>query len=111
IAVDGDGDAYITGVTSSTDFPIVNAVQPVFGGGTEDAFVVKVNPAGSALVYSTYLGGGSFDIGFGIAVDADCRNAYVVGGTNSADFPITPGTFQPGYGGRVDAFVVRISEP
>src|SRR5205807_2241996 len=57
IAVDAAGNAYVTGLTGSTDFPTVNAVQPAFGGGSSDAFVAKLDPTGSALVYSTYLGG------------------------------------------------------
>ncbi|MDA2929354.1 SBBP repeat-containing protein [Acidobacteria bacterium AH-259-O06] len=92
IAVDPEGNAYVTGFTSSTDFPTANALQPAFGGGDFDAFVAKLNPTGSALVYSTYLGGSGNDQGLGIAVDAD-GNAYVTGGADS-DFP-TANALQP----------------
>ena len=85
IAVDAAGNAYVTGETSSPDFPTANPVQPS-PGGNWDAFVAKLNPAGSALVYSTYLGGSQGDGGSGIAVDA-AGNAYVTGGTNSTNFP------------------------
>ena len=71
IAVDNNGNAYITGSTASTDFPTVNAVQPNYGGG--DAFVTKLNATGTALVYSTYLGGGGYDEGNGIAVDSSAE--------------------------------------
>src|SRR5216684_8850553 len=77
IAVDSSGNAYVTGVTQSTDFPTKNPLQSVNGGG-RDVFVSKINAAGSALVYSTYLGGSGDDYGFGIAVDST-GNAYVTG--------------------------------
>src|SRR5208337_325915 len=85
IAADSAGNAYVTGFTQSTDFPTVDPFQSSYGGA-EDAFVAKLNPAGSALVYSTYLGGSNEDNGFGIAVDA-AGNAYVTGRTYSTDFP------------------------
>jgi hypothetical protein len=71
IAVDTSGNAYVTGQTESTNFPTASPVQAsYFGGGVSDAFVAKLNPAGSALVYSTYLGGNYFDLGRGIAVSS-----------------------------------------
>jgi len=93
IAVDSAGNAYVTGYTSSTDFPTMNPLQPSYGGDYYDAFVAKINPVGSAFVYSTYLGGSQQDNGSGIAVDS-AGNAYVTGGTNSTNFPTTPGAFQ-----------------
>jgi hypothetical protein len=87
IAVDTTGAAYVAGRTSSSDFPTVNPVQAVYGGGMADAFVSKVNAAGSALVYSTYLGGDGFDQG-GIAVNPS-GSAYVTGWTQSTNFPTT----------------------
>src|SRR5205823_3749119 len=69
IAVDPAGNAYVTGFTKATDFPTANPLQPAFGGGVQDAFVAKLNPSGSALVYSTYLGGSNDDQGNGIAAD------------------------------------------
>jgi hypothetical protein len=109
IAVDVSGNAYVTGVTASTNFPTtVGAFQTTFGGGTNDAFVVKLNPTGSALVYSTYLGGNSDDSGLGIAVDAS-GDAYVAGVTASANFP-TMGAFQIAFGGGTsDAIVAKLN--
>ena len=68
------------------------ALQTTYGGGS-DAFVAEINPPGSALIYSTYLGGSSFDVAYGIAVDG-VGNGYVTGWSNSTDFPTTPGAFQ-----------------
>ena len=96
VAVDRAGNAYVTGDTASNDFPTVNAMQPSFGGGG-DAFVAKINPTGSALLYSTYLGGSNRDHGASIAVDPD-GDAYVAGYTMSADFP-TANALQGKFGG------------
>jgi Bacterial Ig-like domain (group 3)/Beta-propeller repeat len=106
IAVDSAGNAYVTGGTSSTDFPTMNPLQPA-NGGAYDVFVSKINPSGSTLVYSTYLGGSSGDIGYGIAVDS-AGDAYVVGQTASPDFP-TVNPLQPTFGGVGDAFVAKIN--
>jgi len=87
IAVDSSGSAYVAGFAGSTDFPVVSPMQ-LHLAGADDAFVTKFNPAGSALMYSTYLGGGSEDQAYGLAVDR-AGNAYVTGRTNSSDFPLT----------------------
>ena len=93
IAVDSSGSAYVTGVTTSIDFPTVNPLQGSHisccvgsNGVRSDAFVTKLNPGGSALVYSTYLGGFDSDAGNGIAVDSS-GGAYIIGSTLSTDFP------------------------
>ena len=93
IAVDISGNAYVTGVTASTNFPTANAIQPVSGGPSNDAFVTKLNTQGSALVYSTYLGGSDIDEARGIAVDAN-GNAYVTGRSSSQDFPVVAGAIR-----------------
>jgi uncharacterized protein (TIGR03437 family) len=107
IAVDSTGNPYVTGVTNSPDFPVINAVQPTRGGffTNNDAFVTKLSPDGTSIVYSTYLGGSGFDQGSSIAVDA-AANAYVTGNTSSFDFPTTP--FPPRLAGPSDAFVTKI---
>ena len=92
IAVDASGNTYVTGVTEANNFPLVNPIQSSFGG-MSDAFVTKLNAAGSALVYSTFLGGDSADSGRGIAVDS-AGNAYIVGGTSSRTFPVTLGALK-----------------
>jgi hypothetical protein len=86
IAVDGNGNAYLTGTTTSNDFPLVNPFQSSLSGPS-DAFVSVLNPNASAFVYSTYLGGSSTDQGFGIAVDST-GEAYVTGSTSSTNFPL-----------------------
>jgi len=111
IDVDAKGNAYVTGATASTDFPSKNPLQPT-SGGNMDAFVTKLNQQGSALVYSTYLGGSAPDTSFSIAVDAK-GNAYVTGYTNSSDFP-TKNPLQASSGNNgntfvADAFVAKLN--
>jgi Beta-propeller repeat len=96
VAVDSTGDAYVAGATASTDFPTVSPVQSGNGGGGSDAFVAKLNPTGSALIYATYLGGSGFDGSAGIAIDSS-GDAYVSGSTRSTDFP-TKNAEQPACG-------------
>jgi hypothetical protein len=111
IVVDGSGNAYITGYTMSGNFPTQDPVQLDHGGGGYpdiDAFVVKLNASGSALIYSTYVGGSNGESGYGIAVD-DVGNAYITGETYSSDFP-TQDPLQPDCGGHADVFVAKIGE-
>src|SRR5438067_13747664 len=89
IAIDASGSAYVTGSTNSTDFPTSAALQRTNAGGT-DAFLAKLTPDGSALAYSTYLGGSSNDNAYGIAVDGTDQ-AYVTGATSSTNFPTAHG--------------------
>src|SRR5258707_9168004 len=106
IAADSSGAVYITGVTTSADFPIVSGTQRP-SGSLSDAFVAKLNPAGTAIVYTTYLGGSGRDSGNAIAVDSS-GNAYVAGDTESSDFP-TLNPIQNAIGGRRNAFVAKLS--
>ena len=116
IAVDSSGNASVGGWTTAVDFPTVNAFQPT-SPANKHGFVTKLNASGSALVYSTYLGGSVGDEVDGLALDAS-GNAYVTGGTDSPDFP-TLNAFQPAYGGHGtapnilsdlgDAFVTKLS--
>ena len=107
IAVYDDGNAYITGYTNSSDFPVYNAYQGNFGGGSYDVFVIKLSSNGDTLIYSTYLGGSSDDRGFGIAVDDD-GNAYITGTTDSSNFP-TEKPLRSGNAGKHDVFVTKLS--
>jgi hypothetical protein len=111
IAVDASGGAYVTGVTRSGDFPTTPSAFQTAPGGGDDAFVAKFNPSGSALIYSTFLGGNGLDQGIRIVVDSlPNPNAYVVGATGSTNFPTTPGAFQIAFqGGNMDAFVAKIN--
>jgi uncharacterized protein (TIGR03437 family) len=106
IAIDAGGNAYIVGSTFSTDFPVMNPFQGT-RGAQEDAFVAKINPTGTALVYSTYLGGNNVDEGNGIAVDA-AGSAYVTGYTASTNFPLQS-PFRGSNAASVDAFVTKIN--
>ena len=113
IAADSAGSAYITGRTSSQDFPIVGAIQPVYGGGDSDAFVSKLAPDGKTLTYSGFLGGSGTEnlIGStGIGVDSS-GNAYVTGDTQSTDFPTRNALRSAKNGGAStsDGFVAKIN--
>ncbi len=106
IAVDNFGNCYVTGYTESDNFPTKNPFQGTIGGES-DAFVTKFNGTGDALVYSTYLGGSSSDMGIGVVVDA-AEHCYITGSTYSDDFP-TRDPFQGTIGGAWDAFVARLN--
>jgi hypothetical protein len=106
LALDHDGSVVVTGVTGSSNFPTTpGALEPSFGGGTGnverdvpgDAFAAKLDPSGSRLIYSTYLGGSGDDAGQGVALDR-AGNAYFTGKTESPGFPTTPGALKPSYG-------------
>lgn len=101
IDVDGANNIYFTGETMSMNFPVVNALQTFFGG-VQDVFVTRFSADGSAVNYSTYLGGENVERVRGIAVDA-AGYAHVGGMTGSAGFPTTPGSFQPNFAGGIDA--------
>ena len=105
IAIDADGNAYVTGSTVSADFPISTSAVQGAQAGVTDVFVGKLDPSGSSLVYSTFLGGSGDDAGTGIAVDA-LGNAFVTGTTNSINFPVQA-PFQAMLRGGNDAFVVK----
>ena len=106
IAVDTSGNVTVAGYAGA-GFPLLSAVQPMFGGGTSDAFVTKINPAGTAFIYSTYLGGSGTDGASGVAVDSN-GNAYV-SGTTTGNFPVVS-ALQPSYGGGAsDAFVAKLN--
>ncbi|MBI2876816.1 MAG: SBBP repeat-containing protein [Candidatus Tectomicrobia bacterium] len=118
IALDGVGNAYVTGDTASANFPTTpGAYDTSYNGGPcwnrspicGDAFVAKLSFTGSTLIYATFLGGGDDDGGYGIAVDM-AGNAHVTGGTFSSGFPTTPGAYDSCYnGGSDDVFVARLS--
>ncbi len=113
IAVDSEGNAYIAGDTASSDLSLVSPIQGTFGG-VNDAFLAKINPDGTALLYSTYLGGELVDFASSIALDSsDC--VYLAGETRSAGFPTTTGAYQETQGGMsysgiyVDAFITKVN--
>jgi hypothetical protein len=109
IAIDSSGNAYITGYTYSTDYDITaGAFQTTYGGGVYDAFVTKLNSTGTALLYSTYIGGSNDDYGNAIAIDGS-GNVYITGQTFSTDYYVTPGAFQTTNGGFSDAFVTKLN--
>jgi hypothetical protein len=114
IALDNSDNIYITGYTVSTDFPATpgafsTALHTKYDGTGHDAFVAKLNPSGTGLVYATYLGDIGVDVGNSIAVD-DSGDAYVTGYTSSTEFPVTPGAFDTSFnGGNVTVFVTKLN--
>ncbi|MEO8049845.1 MAG: SBBP repeat-containing protein [Acidobacteriota bacterium] len=106
IAVNSSGEAYVTGATTSTNFPLASPVRPTLGG-SKNAFVLKLNSVGNTLLFSTYLGGTTYDLGTAIAVDAAGR-AYIAGDTQSANFPVIGG-IQGAIGGGFDSFVTKLN--
>lgn len=109
IAVDSSGNAYVTGYTSSTDFPTTaGSFQTTLMGSKTNAFVTKLSGDGSGLVYSTYLGGNNIDYASSIAVDSS-GSAYVTGEAESDDFPVTAGAFQTSLKGQSNAFITKLT--
>ncbi len=110
IQVDSSGNAYVTGQTSSPDFPnTTNAYDMTYNGST-DVFVLVLNPTGSELLYSTFIGGDSFDRGYGIQIDSSC-NAYVTGQSGSSDFPNTTGAYDTTLTSGSAVFVLKLQIP
>ncbi|HET9838933.1 MAG TPA: SBBP repeat-containing protein [Candidatus Angelobacter sp.] len=108
LALNSAGMAFVTGVTTSTDFPVTaSAFQKTMPAGADNAFVTALQPDGKSLVYSTYLGGSHGTQGFAIAVDP-AWNAWVAGNTSDSDFPVTANAFQPGKEGNSDGFFAKV---
>lgn len=107
LAVDNAGNAYVTGQVTSRNFPLASPLQPAHGGGDYDAFVAKLGPNGNQLVYSTFVGGRGSDHGWDLVLDSG-GNVYVIGGTDSVNFPLVR-PIQPSYGGgESDAFLLQL---
>lgn len=108
VAVDCDGKAWVVGVTSSGDFPTTTGAVNTVYGGAFDAFVTQINETGTAVLYSTFLGGAGEEYAYGVALGAD-GSAIATGYTASTAFPTTAGAFQPSHVGGNDAFLTRFS--
>ncbi|HEY6389843.1 MAG TPA: SBBP repeat-containing protein [Bryobacteraceae bacterium] len=108
IAIDTNGNAYIAGQTDSSNFPVSAGVVQSSNAGGSDAFVTKLNAAGSAIAFSTYLGGASNELGNAIAIDSS-QNVYLAGATASVDFPVSAGAFQIALAASYDAFVTKLN--
>ncbi len=107
VVVDSSGDAYVTGVTASVNFPVSTSVYQTTNAGDGNVFVTKFNPTGTGILFSTFLGGAGDDIPAQIVLDA-AGDIFLVGSTTSPNFPTTPTAFQPNYGGDQDAFLTEM---
>ena len=107
LAVDSAGNAYVSGHTNSRNFPLARPLQPAYGGGEYDAFVASLNPAGNQLVYSTFIGGQGSDHSWDLALDSG-GNVYVIGGTDSVNFPLVRPIQSVYGGGESDAFLLQL---
>jgi hypothetical protein len=108
IAIDNQGNAYVTGNTGSPDFPMVNAFDATYDNVSTEAFVFKINPDGNTLLYSSYFGGTGDDIAQGIEIDSS-GHAYVTGWTNSEDLPTTENAFETEHTEWVDVFLFKLN--
>jgi gliding motility-associated-like protein len=108
VNIDADNNVYIAANTSSTDFPIINGFQSVYGGGTHDGVIAKLNLDLSSIIWSSYIGGALADAAYGIKIIQDSVS-YITGGTMSADFPVTPGAYETRFGGDIDGYLASIS--
>ena len=108
VAVDATGNAYVAGSTRSSDFPTTPGAYDTTHNESTDAFVARLNPSGSDLLYATFLGGDGSDYGDGVAVDAT-GNAYVTGSNGSSDFPTTSGAYDTTHNGGADVFVSKLN--
>ena len=108
VALDDKGNIYLIGTTSSPDMPTTPGAYDRYYNGNQDAFIAKLSPDGSTLLYSTFLGGSGEEVGRDIAIDVE-GNMYVTGHTYSADFPTTPGALDTGLSGGRDGFVVKLN--
>jgi len=108
IALDDANNAYITGSTQSSSFPVPASLQRTTRHGISDAFLMKVSSTGDELLDREFIGGWIRETGYGIAVD-ESGNAYIAGSTDSRDFPVTQNAFQTTWGGNWDGFVTKIA--
>jgi hypothetical protein len=107
--IDSSGSVFVTGDTSSSDFPVITGSYDTSKSIAKDIFVFKLNQTGQKLVYSTFIGGNDLDMAYGIAVDK-FSNAYITGETSSPDFPKTSGAFDMLHNGTIDAFVCKLNK-
>jgi len=107
VITDETGNVYISSVTSSSDFPIVNGFDNFFEGGS-DGLIVKLTPDLSSIIWSSYLGGAGFDASYSIKFDGT-NNIILAGGTTSSDFPVTAGAYQTTFNGIVDGWIARVA--
>lgn len=108
IITDRDGNVYVSSVTSSTDFPMVNSFEMSYGGGQTDALLLKIAPDLSVILWSAFLGGTGDDAAYTLKLDRD-NNIFIAGGTTSSNFPVTSDTYRPAFSGQVDGWIAKVA--
>lgn len=108
IVADGDGNIYISSVTTSDDFPVINSFGSTYNGGTSDALLIKLDAELSDIIWSAFLGGSGADASYSLKLDS-VGNVFCAGGTNSNNFPTTAGSYQPGRTGDIDGWIAQVS--
>lgn len=108
VMLDDNDNIYIASCTQSQNFPTQNPIQGTFGGGTQDGCVFRLSPNLTTMAWGTYLGGSGNDASYSVKLDG-ADNVFVAGGTESANFPTTPGALNPAYGGAIDGYISKIS--
>ena len=109
ILVDAADNVYIASHTTSANFPLAGGFDSTYNGGTSDGVVCKLNPALTALLWGSFVGGSGPDAAYSIQIEPGSGDVYVAGGTLSADFPASPGAYRTGRPGRVDGFAARVA--
>lgn len=108
VITDPTGNVYISSVTGSNNFPIVNGFDNSFNGGTTDGVVAKLSPDLSSIIWSSYVGGAGLDAAYSIKFDNN-NNLVLAGGTTSTNFPVTTGSYQTTFNGIVDGWIARVA--
>ncbi len=108
LALDSEDNAYITGNTESSDFPTTNGAYDQSQNGANDVFVCKLNADGSNLIYSTFIGGSSWDYGYSLKLDGE-NNVYITGDSESSDFPTTSSAYEQSLNGASDVIVCKLN--
>jgi len=108
VITDDEGNIFVSSVTSSSDFPMVNGVNTNYLGGLTDAILFKMDPALTQMMWGTFIGGSGADAAYTLKLDS-LDNIFIAGGTTSADFPVPPTAYQPAHAGNTDGWIAKVA--